>query len=569
MNKKIRKIENRSRMFLFLLLSVFLMISMCGVFAAEEEGEEEEAISEEYYLPIQTNDISGWPQAYAIEAGSAVVMDLDSGTVLLSKNADEVRYPASITKIMTALVVLEHVDNLDETMVCGDEVFDLEEDASNVGLQPEEKLTVRQALYALMLESANDAGNSLAIHVGGSISGFADMMNEKAAQLGCEHTHFANPHGLHNDDHYVCAMDMAKIARAAYANETFRTITGTRQSSMGETNMVEEERYFVNHHKMLQPDSEYFQEWCTGGKTGYTSKAWCTLVTYGEKNGLRLVSVVMHELNMSKTYRDTRDILNYGFENFYKITATDDFLSSTFYDILKLNYPNAGTLVYQSDLLKQQTVKLEIPGTALVPNGTEISDLTTEGIGGETGAFRYLYNGWPVGSGAYSFTPLPTGISLPFEQPRDMETLIAMGKERRQERELTQTLTSAVSSLRSLSTAWIEKGRVFVDENRMTAILIGAFILLVLLILIVILVLRCTRESRIARKRRQEEFARIRREDEIDRMSAAQIEEELRAAMEEEKRRKEREEQRLMEQQLAEEKLRETEALLEEIQNKS
>ena len=567
------------RMLLFFMLTCFMLASPIHSYAEEEwydeewdeSGEEswEEQINEEYYLPIQTNDIEGWPVADAVEAGSAVVMDLDTGTVLLSKNADEVRYPASITKIMTALVVLENVSNLDETIVCGDEVFDLEEDASNVGLQPEEKLTVRQALYALMLESANDAGNSLAMHVSGSIAGFAELMNQKAASLGCTHTHFANPHGLHNDDHYVCAMDMALIARAAYANDTFREITGTTLSSMGETNIVEEERYFVNHHKMLQSESDYYADWCTGGKTGYTSKAWCTLVTYGEKNGLRLVCVAMHELNMDKTYRDTRQMMNYGFDNFYKITATDGFLSPTFYDILNLNYPNAGKVVYQSDLLKQETVHVVKEGIVTIPAGGEGSDLGIEGDPGLPGAFFYTWHGWRVGSGELSFTPFPKDISFPYQQERDMETLLKNSLERRQERELMQTARSAWDSITHFTTSGYESVKGYVENNRMTAILIGAFVLVILLILIVILVLRCTKESRIARKRRMEEFERMRREDEIDQMSTVQIEQELREAMEQERLKKEREEKRRQEELIEEEKLRETERILEEIQREN
>ncbi len=563
MRNKVKK-ATAVRRFLFQACMVLMMLLFSGYCFAEEE-EEEEQISDEYYLPIQTNDIEGWPQAEAVEAGSAVVMDIDTGTVLLSKGAEEVRFPASITKIMTALVVLEHVKDLDETMVCGDEVFDLEENASNVGLQPEEKITVRQALYALMLESANDAGNCLAMHVSGSISAFADLMNEKAQQLGCTHTHFVNPHGLHNDDHYVCAMDMAKIAAAAYKNKKFRKITGTRESSMEETNIVEEPRYFVNHHKMLQPD-DYYQEWCTGGKTGYTSKAWCTLVTYGEKNGLRLVCVAMHELNMDKTYRDTRIMMNYGFDNFSKINPTDDFLSPTFYDILKLDYPNAGSLVYTNDLLKQEMVQVARPGTAVVPSGTEPLDLEIEGDPGSGGEFRYLYHGWPVGSGAFSFAPFPTGFSYPYQQERDMTTLLEMGKERRQERELWQTMEESWSKITTFGQRTVRSAEDFVENNRMTAVLIGAFILLILIIMIIILILRCTKEMRIARKRRMEEFERLRKEDEIDRMSTLQIEEELRAAMEQERARKEREEKRLREQRISEEKLRETELLLEEIQ---
>ena len=169
---------------------------------SEDEGAEEEFIPEAYYDPILTNGLEGWPDGPMIQAAGAVVMDLDTGIILYAKNMDQEYYPASITKIMTCLVALKY-GNLEDTIVCPDEVFDLEEDASHLGFVPGEKVSMKDALYGLMLQSANDLGNAIAIHMAGSIEGFAQMMNDEAQALGCTHTHFANPHGLHMDDHYT------------------------------------------------------------------------------------------------------------------------------------------------------------------------------------------------------------------------------------------------------------------------------------------------------------------------------------------------------------------------------
>ena len=179
---------------------------------------------------------------------------------------------------------------------------------------------VEQAEMALMLESANDTANALAEYVGGSMEGFAQMMNDRAAALGCTGTHFSNPSGLSADDHYTTAHDYALIAAEAYRNEGFRTICATVNYDVPPTNNYEETRYLQNHHRMLISDSDYYTDWCTGGKTGYTERAWNTLVTYGEMDGRRLVCVLLHGNGADQNYLETIDLLRYGFDNFQNIS---------------------------------------------------------------------------------------------------------------------------------------------------------------------------------------------------------------------------------------------------------
>ena len=530
----------------------------------EDSGEEEEFIPETYYDPIQTNEIPGWPQGQAIQAASGIVMDMDTGTILYGKNIEDTHYPASITKIMTTMIALERGD-LDDVITCGDEVYDIEANSTHLGIQPGEELTLREALYGLMLESANDLGNAIAVHIAGSVEAFADLMNEKALSLGCEHTHFTNPHGLHNENHYTCAHDMALIARAAFRNKTFRRITGTEEYSIGPTNLTEEERPFANHQRLLRTDSDYYQPWCIGGKTGFTTDAWNTLVTYAKQDGMRLVCVLMRENGADRSYLETTDLIEYAFANFRRVSPVTDTDVPTFYELMHLNYPGSSDTVYQEEAFKQPVYEETAKGKVTLPAGASVSELTRQMTDPASGDFQYLYNGWPVGTGNVKFAPLPKTEPLAFEQYRDVEQLMKDSEYSRVKRSVEQTAGKLIDTIKTVTTSTYEKAKDYVDNNRMTVLLIGAFVLLILVILIIILILRCTKEYRIRRHRRAEEKLRRRSEEEIDQKSAVEIEEELRRAMAEEAARKAREEKRRREQQLAEEQLRETERIIEEI----
>ena len=531
----------------------------------DEGDSEEEYIPETYYDPIQSNDIPGWPQGQAIQAAAGIVMDMDTDAVLYAKNITDKHYPASITKIMTTLVALEHAEDLDAVITCGEEVFDIEENSSNLGIQPGEEITLRQALYGLMLESANDLGNAIAVYIAGSVENYAALMNQKAAELGCVNTHFTNPHGLHSENHYVCAIDMAKIAQAAYKNDAFREIVTTRESMIPATNIVEEDRYFANHQKLMQPESDYYQEWCTGGKTGFTTDAWNTLVTYGEKNGMRLVCVVLRENGAENQYRETTDLMNYGFDNFKKEYVNGDIESQTFYDILDLKMPDRGTTLLDFPQLHEQVLAQSSPGEVTIPVTASESDLTVSPVQSPKGNLAFLYAGNVVGYGSLSFNPLPVLGEIPYRQPRDMEKILALGEHVRKVRELQTITADAVNSITGFTGKVYKSATEYVAGNRMTVLLVGGFILLILVILLIIVILRLTRESRIQHRREAEEKQRRLQAEEIEKRSAVEIEEELRAAMEEERARREARERIRARQEEEERKLRETEELLEQI----
>jgi len=266
-----------------------------------------------------------WPESPHIFTPSAIVMEVDSGAVLYEKNSDEVNYPASITKIMTTMLALEY-SNLDEIVVfSADAVFKNEGNTSHIARDLNEEMTMEQCLYAVMLESANECAYAVAEHVGKKLGGdyqtFIDLMNEKAKELGCVNTHFANANGLPDENHYTSARDMALISAEAYKNEDFRIIIKTRSYGIAPTNKHDEITPLNNHHAMISAykTRKYLYEYCTGGKTGYTDAAGSTLVTYAEKDGLSLVTVVMRT-NSNDQYLETEALFDYCFQNFQVVS---------------------------------------------------------------------------------------------------------------------------------------------------------------------------------------------------------------------------------------------------------
>ena len=265
----------------------------------------------------------------SLSADSAIVMDVQSGAILYKKNMDKKQYPASITKIMTTLVALEN-SSMNETVTYSKgAVTNLESGASNIGLVPGEKMSMENSLYAVMLASANEACNGVGEHIAGSVEDFVNLMNERAKEIGCTGTHFANPNGLWLENHYTTAHDMALIAREAYKNPTFAKITGTKRYQLPDTNKTKNRGTMTNHHAMLVAGnfSQFVYDYCVGGKTGYTSKCRYTLVTFAKKEDMILVSVVMRADSPwveKNEYTDSIKLLNYGFDNFKRYSIREE-----------------------------------------------------------------------------------------------------------------------------------------------------------------------------------------------------------------------------------------------------
>ena len=518
------------RFLICLMMTVLLAAgSVCSVCADEEEY-----IPDEYYEPIQSNAVEGWPEGQAIQASAGVVMDVDTGVFLYSKNCDRQLYPASITKIMTALLTLENAD-LDAVMTCSSIVYELDENASNVGLSEGEQMTIRDALYTLMLESANDTANALAEYVGGSMEGFAQMMNDRAAALGCTGTHFSNPSGLSADDHYTTAHDYALIAAEAYRNEGFRTLCSTVNYDVPPTNTYEETRYLQNHHRMLISDSDFYTSWCTGGKTGFTEKAWNTLVTYGERDGRRLVCVLLHGNGADQNYLETIDLLNYGFDNFRNINLLGSYRSKTMAQAMHVDYLGKASVLEAPEL--QQTIS-EFSGSPVVsvPQDADtsaivVSPASDEAVAGEPKALNITYHTWPVGK--MRLTVPTANLSLSYPWQRAVQVTM-QGQTGDKENNIQDTKEIVWQNIGDFANEWYQRACEFVEQNRTAVIMTVGLLIIVLLVLLLVLLLQSSRDSRSRKKMKAAREEAMRREAEIDAKSALEIEEELRRAMAEE-----------------------------------
>ena len=242
-------------------------------------------------------------QALSLSAQSAVLIDARDGRVLYEKDADTPRPMASTTKIMTAVVALESCD-VNEIIEIADEAVGVE--GSSIYLQKGERMTLLELLYALLLQSANDAAVAIAVGVGGSVGNFADMMNEKAVSLGLTSTHFENPNGLDADGHVTTARELALLTAYALKNPTFAEIVATyKRKISGPDGTV---RLVVNHNKLLN-----MYDGCVGVKTGFTKKSGRCLVSAACRESLTLVSVT---LSAPDDWRDHTAMLNYGYENY-------------------------------------------------------------------------------------------------------------------------------------------------------------------------------------------------------------------------------------------------------------
>lgn len=282
--------------------------------AVSPETPEEPAVPESYEWEIQSNNIPGWPEGPKVMAETAIVMDMDTGEVLYAKGIDEKRAPASTTKIMTAMLAIEKVP-FETQIAFTDEVNNIEAGSTHIGIKPGETLTMKDCAYAILLASANEVSSGVAEYIGTTVPTFVDMMNQRAKELGCTNTHFVNANGLYDENHYTTARDLAIIAKAAFQNETFREVIKTPYYIVPKTNITDEERWLNNHHKMVLQGSEHY-EGCLGGKTGYTEKAGNTLVTYAERDGRKLVCVLLADINIVAQYTDTKALLDYGFDSF-------------------------------------------------------------------------------------------------------------------------------------------------------------------------------------------------------------------------------------------------------------
>ena len=256
-----------------------------------------------------------------IHSEAAILIDSQSGKVLYGKNEKEKKYPASTTKILTAIIALEKLNLTDKLTASYEAVMSIPSGYSNAAIQPGETLTFEELLDLFLIHSANEVGYILAENISGSVEEFANLMNQKALEIGCTNTHFTNPSGIHDENHYSTAYDMALIAKYCMQNEKFRNVVSKTSCRIAATDKYEE-RYFVNTNDLIRESSKYYYQYTIGIKTGYTSQAKNCLISASSKDGLELITVILGAQTLengdSARYVDTINLFEYGYSN-YKI----------------------------------------------------------------------------------------------------------------------------------------------------------------------------------------------------------------------------------------------------------
>lgn len=271
-----------------------------------------------------------------IYAPACILMESSTGKILYSKNANAKMYPASTTKVMTAILTLEKCNLNDIVTVSHDAVFNVPSTYSHASLREGEQLTVEQLLYVLLIPSANDAAFALAEHIGGSVENFATMMNEKAVELGCKNTHFVNPNGIHDENHYSTAYDLALMGQYAMKNAIFRKIVSTTTYTLPTTNKYDkEDRIFATTNELLKsPSSSTYYKYATGAKTGYTDAAKNCIIATASKDSTNLIVVILHDEKtdegLNTRAADCKTLFEYGFNNFsLRTISTSDSIEQT------------------------------------------------------------------------------------------------------------------------------------------------------------------------------------------------------------------------------------------------
>ncbi len=316
-----------------LLLSVGLLFGTFFTAYAEpetmESPETEETVREtEEEAPEELSAL--WPEFPAnLSAVSACVIDADTGEVLYGKDEHTKRYPASVTKILTALLTCEQCSLSEEVTFSESATTNLESGAVTIGTAAGDVLTVEECLYALLLKSANEVANALAEHISGSVEDFCTLMNERAASLGCLHSDFHNPNGLTNEKHVTTAYDMALIAAACMNDPVFMEIEKSTSYHISHTAKYPDGLTVSMGHKMLHEEEPYYDSRVTAGKTGFTSASGNTLVTMAEYEGRRVAAVVLKDTN-PQHYEDTKALLDFAFSGFSNLTLSPDEIMETF-----------------------------------------------------------------------------------------------------------------------------------------------------------------------------------------------------------------------------------------------
>ena len=370
----------------------------------------EENIARNQSLAVQSNAVDNWPTGPVVSAESAILIDADTGAILYAKNIHQKEYPASTTKILTTLIASERC-SMDEIVDFSyDAVHDIDPGSNHIAIEPGEQLTMEECLNAILIRSANEVSFAVAEHISGTTwQDFGDIMNERAKELGCVDSHFVNPNGLPNEDHYTSAYDLAMIGRAFFANEALCKMTMTHMLHILPSERQPDDIMEVNKMELI-PGGKYAYPYLIGCKTGYTDVARSTLVSCAEKDGMKLICVVMKDENPNY-YEDTISLFDYGFSNFQRVNISQ---TET-----KYNIDNAGSFYSGNDIFgnSKPILQLNQNDSITLPNTitfwdavSTISYDNTEP--GQAAVITYTYNDVVLGTASIDFTASEKGSSV-------------------------------------------------------------------------------------------------------------------------------------------------------------
>ena len=361
----------------------------------------EDAVAVNQAILVESNNRTDWPEGPVVSAASAILIEAETGVILYEKDIHEQHYPASTTKILTTLIAAETCA-MDEVVTFSYKAtHDIDPGSNHIGMDADEQLPMEDCLKAILIRSANEVSFAVAEHiVGGDWEAFAPIMNERAKELGCLNTNFVNPNGLPNEEHVTTAYDLAMIGRAFFDNELLCKMTTTKQLHLYPTD-VQPDEIWENNQMSLLPGKEYAYEYLVGCKTGYTNAARSCLVSCAEKDGLKLICVVLKD-EAPYQYEDTIALFDYGFSNFEKRSVAEN---ETRYN------PGSNTLSYSEyDIFGSSQPILSMNDTdyVVLPKTADFSameaavsyDTVSEQ---EAALITYTYHGVYVGSASIDF----------------------------------------------------------------------------------------------------------------------------------------------------------------------
>ena len=509
----------------FFIAAALGLSLLCGpVFTVRAEVIDYQARAEANKLmPIESNQIDGWPQGPAVSAKSAILMEANTGTILYAKNIHEKLYPASTTKILTAWIARQE-SSLDEMVEYSSEAvnsINWRED-SNIGIKVGEAITMEQSLYGLLVGSGNECGNAIGEHISGSIEGFVELMNQTALKLGCTDSHFVTTNGIHDDDHYTSAHDLALIAQQFFSDELLCKMSSTASYVIPQSPTLSQELIPNTKNKLL-PGKEYGYEYLVGSKTGYTSKARQNLVSCAQKDGLKLICVVMEDESPMQ-FTDTIELFNYGFSNFQTVNASEN---DTTYSIQGNSF-----FMTENDIFgdSEPILSLDKSSYVVLPSDASFEDVTSEldyeNISdGQAALIRYSWHDQPVGSAAvlfsdhistYDFNETPSeseAAAVPASETT-LESLPASTAETALESQPDTNPETSASALPVSGVSQSQTGGQAGPENVVFVnIRNGALIVAGIAAFIILILIACSAFRNHARSKRRQAIMRHRREN--------------------------------------------------------